>query len=717
MYIFDTVRKLKMTLSALKKALASLALTAIGTVVFASAASAAPALSLTLNGSTVTTMAAGDEIEVSTGAPIPVTGTSAQTIGLSWSGQSLQLADLESIVHPDGWGLEYSIDGINWTDTAPNDLTTVTAVRSVGNLTSKGGNTFQTTTTSTLIATQSNFQGSSGGDGYDLTFAGDRVFNVFHHNATQIQLDCHLKATGASCFGAVKNFPGYATSNTSSSYWDATSSKLYVMSKKTATNEFGLACIDFANNMNPVSCSTPFYVLDDGVATTNAFEAGSRSGDVVWFIDSSDYNLLCFNVATAATCADNQTQLPGTITASTNARVSASGTKVWYNTYDRFGCYDTVANDDCGGNDPVTIAANKQYPAFPIRNSAGVLQGFCNYLTRDCVDDTNTPFTMPTGLNSFVSTTTLPVWNYDGAGQWAESDNKLYLNKGPSGTASNNVYCHDFDTDAACAGFSGANLGTRIYTIHKDPSIANCMWTNGDAGQITTFNATTGVAGCSLAFPMVEMPYSAVVPRMSCNEEGRVLQWDRISFTVPAGIPYTDIRVTVLDTAGEPITGWVDKTITSAGVLNMSGLTVEQTGTRPTIQVSAGAVSSTLLDDLTAVVKYHASQPELCLTLKAAQVCPNVTPAQNDTSVPNGLIQATSITTPVSGNEVGSQSRATITGTNTGDVCASSIALLPTSTGAALANTGGDYSGPLAGGLVALLLGSALITVANRKAA
>jgi hypothetical protein len=705
-----------MNITPLKKALASLALAAIGTMVFASAASAAPALSLTLNGSNVTTMASGDEIDVATGAPIAIQGTSSQAIGLSWSGQSLQLKDLASITQPEGWELQYSIDGVTWSTTAPSDLTTVVAVRSVGNITSKGGNTFQTSTTSTLVATQSNFQGSSGGDGYDLTFAGDRVFNIFHHNASQIQLDCHIKSTGASCFGAVKNFPGYATSNTSSSYWDAASSKLYAMSKKTATNEFGVACIDFANNMNPVLCSTPFYVLDDGVATTNAFEAGARSGDIVWFIDSSDYNLLCFNVATATACPDNQTQLPGTSTASTFARVSVSGTKVWYTTYDKFGCYDTVNNVNCDGNAPMSITPNKQYPPFPVRNASGTLQGYCLYLTQDCLDSNNTPFNMPAGLNTFVSGTSLPTWNYDGAGQWAENDNKLYLNKGPSATASTNVYCHDFDTDAACAGFSGANVGTQIYSIHKDPSIANCMWTNGNDGQITTFNATTGEPGCTLAFPMVQMPYDAVVPRMACDETGRVLQWDKINFTIPSTIPTSDIRVTVLDTAGEPVTGWVDRTITSDGVLDMSALSVSQTGTRPTIQVSAGTVDGALLDDITAVVKFHAGAPELCLTLKAAQVCPNVTPAQNDTSVPNGLIQATAVTTPVIGSPVGSQTRKTINGTNTGNLCASTIALLQTPTPSSLANTGGDFSGPLTAGIVLLLLGS-LIAVSQRKKA
>jgi hypothetical protein len=661
----------------IEKTLLFLAMASIGTLGFALAASAASTLEVTLNGSSVTTMQAGDEIDVSTGSQIPIDGASSHTLGLSWSGQSLQLEDLSSITQPQGWVLEYSIDGTTWSRTPPSDPKTIVAVRSLGDLSSNDGNTlFQGSTTGTLIATQTSFQGSSGGDGYDLTFAGDRVFNVFHHNATQIQLDCHVKSTGASCFGVVKNFPGYATSNTSSTFWHAGTSKLYVMSKRISDNTFGFACIDFASTNNPVLCSTPFYSLDDGVATTNSLHGASRSGDIVYLLDSSDYNLLCLNIATATPCADNQTTLPGTSNASDYGRITADGSKIYYNTYDRFGCWDTVTNANCGGTNPQTIAANHQHPPFPVRDSSGTLLGYCTYRTALCVTDTNTLFTMPSGLLSFVTGTTLPDWNYFGAGQWAEADNRLYLNKGPSTTATANVYCHDFDTNAACAGFAGTNVGTRIYTIHKDPSIPNCMWTNGDAGQITTFNGTTGVSGCSTSYPIVEMPLNAAATRMSCDGVGRVLSWDNITFTIPAGISSSAVRVTVLDTSGSPITGWTDLSITSGGVLDISSLSVSQSGTSPTIQVQAGSVDGALLDDITGVVKFESSAPELCLVLKAAQVCPSVTPDPTDTSVPNGLIQSIAVTTPSAGNSVGSEFNATIAGTNTGSLCAPTIALM-----------------------------------------
>jgi hypothetical protein len=700
----------------LKTIISTLTVAVFGAVVVASPALAAPTLSLDLNGSNVTAIAAGNEIAVKSSAAIPGLGESSHAVGLSWSKESLQLLNTSSIVQPEGWELQYTTDGVTWSTTAPGDLSTVVAVRSVGDLNAKGVNTFQTTAVSTLIETQSNFQGSSGGDGYDLTFTNDRVFNVFHHNASQIQLDCHLKATGASCYGAVKNFPGYATSNTSSSFWHAATSKLYVMSKRTSDATFGFACIDFANMANPVLCSTPFYSLDDGSASTNSLHGATRSGDIVYLLDSSDYNLLCLNLATATACADNQTTLPtGSAIASTVGRISSSGTKIWYNTYDRFGCWDTATDANCGGNVPQTIAVANQHPPFPVRNSSGTLLGFCTYRTATCVDATNTLFTMPAGLSAFVTGTTLPVWNYDGAGQWAEADNRLYLNKGPSASATSDVYCHDFDTDAACAGFAGTGVGTRIYAILKDPSIANCMWTNGDAGQITTFDGTTGTPGCTSSVPTVEMPYSAVVPRMSCQENGRVVRWDRITFHAPSGIPVADLRVTMKDTNGDPITGWTNRSLTSEGVLDMTGLTVDQTGTRPTIKVEAGSVSGTLLDDLTADVKFKADAPELCLTLKVQANCPNFTPAQGDLSVPDGMIQATAVTTPTVGSPYGNDTQVTIPGTNTGTVCEPTINLLstPNSDETTLANTGSD-SGSMAFIAMALLSLGAYLRLLSR---
>ena len=44
----------------------------------------------------------------------------------------------------------------------------------------------------------SSFAGANSGDGWDVLFYGDRVFNIFHHGS-QFVVDCHLQTDGSHC--------------------------------------------------------------------------------------------------------------------------------------------------------------------------------------------------------------------------------------------------------------------------------------------------------------------------------------------------------------------------------------------------------------------------------------------------------------------------------------------------------------------------------------
>ncbi|MFM8927807.1 MAG: hypothetical protein ACKOFA_06415, partial [Rhodoluna sp.] len=284
-------------------------------------------------------------------------------------------------------------------------------------------------------------------------------------------------------------------------------------------------------------------------------------------------------------------------------------------------------------------------------------------------------------------------WNTSDAGAYAEQNNKIYLPVGPSGSAEPDVYCFSFTTGAACDGFSGVNVGAEIYAIIADPAIPNCLWTNGNQGKITTFDGRTGLAGCKLDYPVVEMPYSAVAPRLACNEDGRVLTWESIKFAALSGIDATDLKVTILDSDGVPISGWVDISPNSSGLLSMNSLTVEKTGTKPSIRVNAGAVDADLLSKLTAVVRFEAEEPQLCFDLTAAPACPDFTPAPGDLSVPDGLIQTAAITTSPDGEALEAGDTETVLeGTNTGGVCDATLTklALPTIESDDLADTGGN---------------------------
>ena len=204
------------------------------------------------------------------------------------------------------------------------------------------------------------------------------------------------------------------------------------------------------------------------------------------------------------------------------------------------------------------------------------------------------------------------------------------------------------------------------------------------------------------------------MPRFTCADSGRVLEWQNIQFKVTAGIAASALKVTILDSNSEPIPGYTDLKTNAKGLLDLTGLTVAKTGTKPTIQTNAGNVDGALLDQLTAVVKFKADAPELCLTLTAAATCDGFTPAQGDTSVPNGLIQATSVTTPVNGEPFGDEKVATLTGTNTSTVCAASVVHLPYPK-TDLAHTGFDFESWMANAAMFSIAGAILLAVARRR--
>ena len=202
------------------------------------------------------------------------------------------------------------------------------------------------------------------------------------------------------------------------------------------------------------------------------------------------------------------------------------------------------------------------------------------------------------------------------------------------------------------------------------------------------------------------MPYTAVAPRLACNEGGRILTWESIQFAAPEGIAATDLKVTILDSDGVPIPGWVDVSPNAKGLLAMNQLTVETTGTKPSIQVNAGAVDENLLSQLTAVVKFEAEDPQLCFDLVAAPACPEFTPPSGDLSVPNGLIQTAAISMSQDGEALAAGDTETVLeGTNTGGVCEPTLTklALPTIASEDLADTGGD-SGLMLMAVFALLM-------------
>ena len=295
------------------------------------------------------------------------------------------------------------------------------------------------------------------------------------------------------------------------------------------------------------------------------------------------------------------------------------------------------------------------------------------------------------------------------------------MNDGFRDGFSGDVSCFNYTTGAECAGYAGTDVGVRIYSIIADPAVPNCLWTNGDAGRITTFSGKTGVLGCTMEFPIVEMPYSAIAPRMACDETGRLLTWGSMKFNSPSGISISQLKVSIFDTRGNPIEGWTDVTPNAQGVIDMRTLSVAVSGTKPSLQVSAGSVDKDLLAQLTAIVSFEAAAPQLCFDLHVSAKCPEFTPIEGDLSVADGLIQVTAVSTNSAGKAVASgEASTTLTGTNSDQVCAASIQKITIpyvpKPDPEIADTGAD-SGVIALAVLALMMlvaGSVLVTRANR---
>ena len=166
---------------------------------------------------------AGGVLDLRTMMPVSGTpGTVSQTIQTDIDPTKVKLTAATDIIAPNGWTVEYSTDGTNFTGTAPASAAGWAAVRSVratGTVQSQGSsNGYQVaegTASGNAAMTTPAFIASSGtGDGYEAFFdpGRTRVFNLNHHeftyppsspyySQTTKTLDCHVLATGATCAG------------------------------------------------------------------------------------------------------------------------------------------------------------------------------------------------------------------------------------------------------------------------------------------------------------------------------------------------------------------------------------------------------------------------------------------------------------------------------------------------------------------------------------
>lgn len=601
--------------------------------------SPSPSIDLSAAGSAVTAATDGTPFTSTATAPITINGQTSQVITKMWNKDEIQFVN-GSVVAPQGWTLEYTTDGTSWSSSLPGNTSLIKGVRTTGSLQSIGfSNGLQTSITSAPSSIKQATVGSlsitGGGDGYDVFMdeAYTKIFNVWHHSSPN-QIDCHSLFTGNRCAGYPITMPNSLGTNDRST-GIVVGSKVWVAAGYGTNPGGGFACFLVAGGL----CSTSFISLTTNVNTAAHSNVGNmeRIGQYLFTQNFRDGKVLCLDTVTEAACS----QMPaggfdlGTAASqSYPSNMLVIGTRLYSNDgRGSVGCLDTATWARCTGwATPWTTT--RYFNIFALPNSSGQIVALCAFDTSSagCVDSTKAAYTVPASLNS--SRAALPL-------SFVAASNALGGYETPPRVVGTRVYwvnmvwnssqsggfitCWDAALNSGAGGtcsFSGqSSISDEAYSLTIDPQNADCLWTNDDNGNIESFDAITGNAGCPVPTDaVVQIPYSVAVPRYSCTEAGRIRQWDSITLSA-TGVTLSSMKVTIKRN-GLTIPGWSNVSADSNGRVNLSSLSVSSSGTQPTFEITAAGLTTNQAQTITGDVKYLSDAPQLCVNLLPLATCP-----------------------------------------------------------------------------------------------
>lgn len=621
--------------------------------------STGPTVSLTESGVAVAAATDGTPITSTATAPITINGQTSQVITKLWNKDELQFVN-GSVVAPQGWTLEYTTDGTSWSSTLPGNTSSIRGVRTAGSVQSIGfSNGLQTSITSAPSSIKQATVGSlsitGGGDGYDVFMdeAYTKIFNVWHHSSPN-QIDCHSLFTGARCTGYPIAMPNNLGTNDRST-GIVVGSKVWVAAGYGSNPGGGFACFLVAGGL----CNTSFVSLTTNVYTGAYSNVGNmeRIGQYLFTQNFKDGKVLCLDTVTEAACSQMPTggfDLGTSYTQSYPSNLLVIGNKLFSNDgRGLVGCLNATTWARCSGWS-TPWSTSRVYHVFALPNANGDVVAVCAFdvSSAGCVNFDKTPYTTPASLNT--SRAAFPLSNiaigsavggYESTPRTAGTRlywvNMVWDNSQSGGI----ITCWDAALNSGAGGtcsFSGqSSISDESYALTIDPQNADCLWTNDNNGNIESFDAVTGNAGCPVPTDaVVQIPYSVAVPRYSCTEAGRIRQWDSIALSA-TGVSLSSMKVTIKKN-GLSIPGWSNVSADANGRVNLSTLSVSVSGTQPTFEITAPGLTNTQAQTITGDVKYLSDAPQLCVNLTPLATCP----------VGVGLAQSSTVPRPNSGVEL-----------------------------------------------------------------
>lgn len=569
----------------------------------ASASDSSSAILTSVSGSPASGVATSDTVVQKTSGPVSASGAVTEVLEQTIDTTKTQVRGVASggstvpnVNSPAGWTLEY-YNGTSWSGTVPaydatsGTFPTLSGLRATGTFTSgglSGESQVVTRTANGALEAGVNFSGSSGGDGWDVFFGGNRIFNIFHHDNGAVTTDCHER-TGTACWASTFSMSGYSSAPRSTGFYDSTNDRIYSFAVRHSDNTLGLTCAKDVSTSTPSACATPFvsFVATAGHGYEYVGDA-VRIGDKIYMRGTeSNQKLLCFDLASSAKCSAD-----GLMTAAiagsgdwTNNRLLAVGAKVFISTGTNLACFDSTTSGMCAGFGTSGVTSATTYKAlFYTTNGSGTATQVCAYSSGSCWDVVSGAVgTWPSGFTATAGSIA------DGWGETTNVGTKLFYYDGDVSR------CFNFATSAACAGYAGQNMGGYPYKTVQDPNNSLCMWSNSNNGTIRSFVLATGATPCSPQNTVV-IGYADVTPLMGCAESDRVSAWTSLKVLSPTGATATTATVTVRNTAGSEISGWQNLSVAlttdatdatkKSGTLSLAGLPVNSGTLRPSFAVT-----------------------------------------------------------------------------------------------------------------------------------
>ena len=534
------------------------------------------------------------------------------------------------VTAPEGWTVQYSTDnGISWGNSEPSPASNVTDVRATKSALAAGpivnGSQIFSSETVTAIPA-STFAGSTGGDGWDVFFYENYVLNIFHHQSGYVALNCLLRTTGTLCPGfnptqtsgaAYSRFSGYMAGNRSGGWALTTTGRVYAFTSQVSTSTPGVLCID-VTTAPPTNCG---FIALSSATNVNAYSYLSNAegaGGRLFGMESVNQKLLCYDPVTNAACVGSPISVSGT-NSPTKYHVYPLGDRVFASTDTTLYCYNTDDLTPCAGSWPVTYSSlswtSQTISPVAHMNSSGTINGVCMW--NGCLDLTGAAksgagWTNPHSVTAWSGSAANNTWSGQ-YGRFEATSGRAFLHRVLQGTQE--VFCFDYVTDAACAGFDTTPkpADVNMYALRVDPNNPACVWYNSDPGRIGLFDAFTGEASCA-GNPVITLQPSSFAPRYACSTTKGVDEWTLVKLKSVAGTgTASSIKMTIRDPLGDPVAGWTNKPVTIGTSYDMTGLDVGTSGSRPTFNFAFTGVTGGSITSATVSLDYMGKGPELCV--------------------------------------------------------------------------------------------------------